>query len=290
MEMSVSFVTFGYQTFLLTIFSGDCNPRLPANNFQVKKAGPNRGKWFYTCQKPLDQKRERCKFFMWAEDAEKREKVAVMNNARTEPRPNINDVDNRYNTESGPADHSLPPPYSSPLGHQELTATVSRKRNANEFDDTDDWPLNAEEEHRAEAEAIEATTPRKAIKTEQFTTPGTHRVLEYGKIGLPTPKTDGHTSHRNLFGTTDDALTRERQADSEFLDLVSPASTPTPVRFRDAEGGRPDGELYKDIALALERNNFHLNDEIASTIKQVCARHDLKGQGIAKGYISHSSL
>jgi hypothetical protein len=207
-----------------------------------------------------------------------------MSNARTEPNFNANAADNRHNVEMGSPNSSHPPLYSSSPGHQALTASnTSPKTLMNEFGDNDDWPMNLEEEHRAEADAIEATTPRKALKTDQFTTPNTHRVSEYNNIALPTPETGGDTLRKTLFGATDDSLTRKRKADNEFLDLVSPATTPTPARFRDTEKGGADGELYKDIALALERKNLRLNDEVTNTIKQVCARHDLKGQGIAKG-------
>jgi hypothetical protein len=208
-----------------------------------------------------------------------------MNNARTEPRSNANIMDSGRNAEPAYAGSCQPPPYSSPLDHQAMTvATTSRKRSPNEFDEDDDWPLNADEEYRAEAEAIKVTTPRKSLKTEQFTTPGRHNALEYGNSSLPTPETGGSsTLHRSLFGAGNDYATRKHNADSDFLNLVSPATTPTPVRFRDVNDGGPDGELYKDITLALEKKNAHLSDEATSTVRQVCARYDLKAQGIAKG-------
>ena len=36
--------------FLNSIWHCDCDPRMPADNFQTKNGGKNHGRWFYTCQ------------------------------------------------------------------------------------------------------------------------------------------------------------------------------------------------------------------------------------------------
>ena len=48
--------------------------------YQVKKVGPNQGKWFYTCQK--DQVSQ-CSFFLFEDRAEAREKEAIFSNQET---------------------------------------------------------------------------------------------------------------------------------------------------------------------------------------------------------------
>jgi len=86
----------------------DCNPRLPAEHFQVKKESPNKGKWFYTCQRgsmnrPKNQdhlhiplsKEQGCKFFLWDEDAKPREEAAVLMGARSEPRALLSQEERR---------------------------------------------------------------------------------------------------------------------------------------------------------------------------------------------------
>lgn len=60
----------------------DCTPRLPAERFKVKKEGPNKDRWFYTCQQ---SDRKRCGFFLWEDDAKPREEAVVLSGRRTEP-------------------------------------------------------------------------------------------------------------------------------------------------------------------------------------------------------------
>ncbi|KAK1824145.1 hypothetical protein LTR12_001446 [Friedmanniomyces endolithicus] len=64
------------------VWQCECNPRLPAEHFKVKKEGKNQGRWFYTCQ---NQEPKRCGFFLWDEDAKPREEAAVLGASRTEP-------------------------------------------------------------------------------------------------------------------------------------------------------------------------------------------------------------
>ncbi|KAI1395499.1 hypothetical protein F4819DRAFT_187976 [Hypoxylon fuscum] len=61
----------------------NCSPRLPAVRLQVRKDTPNKGRAFYTCQKDRDKK-NKCDFFLWAEDAHEREVGAVLTNSRSE--------------------------------------------------------------------------------------------------------------------------------------------------------------------------------------------------------------
>lgn len=90
------------------IWMCDCNPRLPAEHFQVKKESPNKGKWFYTCQRgstnrPKNQehlhiplsKESGCKFFLWDEDAKPREEAAVLMGARSEPKALLSQEEKR---------------------------------------------------------------------------------------------------------------------------------------------------------------------------------------------------
>ncbi|KAI1844285.1 hypothetical protein JX266_009576 [Neoarthrinium moseri] len=67
----------------------NCQPRLPAIQFQVKKKTKNKGRWFYTCQvdktKGKTGEPQNCGFFLWAENARLREEGAVLGNSTTEP-------------------------------------------------------------------------------------------------------------------------------------------------------------------------------------------------------------
>lgn len=50
----------------------------------MKKAGPNKGRWFYTCQRPRDVQ---CRFFLFEDQAQAREKEALLR-----PGPILDDV------------------------------------------------------------------------------------------------------------------------------------------------------------------------------------------------------
>lgn len=54
--------------------TGSCVPPKPGVRYQVKKEGPNLGKWFYRCQNPRETQ---CNFFLFEEDAKEREKSAL---------------------------------------------------------------------------------------------------------------------------------------------------------------------------------------------------------------------
>jgi hypothetical protein len=208
----------------------------------------------------------------------------VINNTRTESRPIANVTENGYHVEGGLSDGLQPPPYSSPSAHhQPFSATAPPKRTVDEFEEDMEWPLTAEGEYKAEREAIDATTPRKAIKTELFTTPTKQRASGYVDHGLPTPDTGGSLLRRNIFAPTEETLGRQRKADSDFLDLVSPATMPTPTKFRDAEGAGLADKLFKDIVHALSENNDCLNTEAAAAVRKVCRQQDRKLEGAIQG-------
>ncbi|KAI5866882.1 hypothetical protein GGS23DRAFT_552540 [Durotheca rogersii] len=69
--------------FLNGVWHCNCIPRLPAVSLQAKKESANKGRSFYTCQKDRNKK-NKCGFFLWAEDARRREMGSLMSNSRTE--------------------------------------------------------------------------------------------------------------------------------------------------------------------------------------------------------------
>ncbi|PWY92709.1 hypothetical protein BO70DRAFT_425380 [Aspergillus heteromorphus CBS 117.55] len=83
----------------------NCAERPPAVRRQTKNHGVHHGRWFYTCQKSGMQQ---CRFFLWASDAEAREKQAVLSNSHTEPTYN-NTFNNTFNTSFASNSSSLAP-------------------------------------------------------------------------------------------------------------------------------------------------------------------------------------
>ncbi|KAK3694270.1 hypothetical protein B0T22DRAFT_66287 [Podospora appendiculata] len=53
----------------------DCDPPMPAVHLQTKKAGANKGRWFFTCQQQCGAQ---CGFFLWEDAAQAREKEALV--------------------------------------------------------------------------------------------------------------------------------------------------------------------------------------------------------------------
>jgi GRF zinc finger len=68
----------------LIIRIGNCEPCLPASHLQVRKDSPNKGRWFYTCQK---LKGVGCSFFLWESAAANREPRTVLSNSTSESAP-----------------------------------------------------------------------------------------------------------------------------------------------------------------------------------------------------------
>jgi hypothetical protein len=140
------------------------------------------------------------------------------------------------------------------------------------------------EERRAQNPG--AAIPSRARVTDVFSTPGKRKFSEIGDAGLATPQTGGHTQNTSgirTFTANYSTGSKRRATDIDFLDLVSPATTPTPSRFRSVEDGTPDDTLFTDIREALTRGNIALSDSVNESLKQVCGRTYLRTQGIMKG-------
>ncbi|CZT00467.1 uncharacterized protein RAG0_08505 [Rhynchosporium agropyri] len=253
----------------------NCSPRLPASNFQVKKDGPNTGRWFYTCQQP---KESSCGFFLWKEDAVGREMTAVMANSRSEP-----------DTVRGMA--RIP---------------TSRIEAENKFtDDNDDfgkWSSSPKEESklaqpiaRAESATPSPETPRKVGRTEGFLTPGSKRKFDEANA-LPTPSSGVRSSAQlNTAREDEDVFKTPNVGSSGTWDghqpfgLRSPSCTPTPGRYREATDA-------SDAPSQIAHNNYDITDEVlgvlkdqnldddtTTNLKKLLIRHAMKISGIAKG-------
>lgn len=182
--------------------------------------------------------------------------------------------------------------------------TDSRNKSAEEDDDDDefgDWSLSPEEERklvqsvaRAESGSPSPETPRKVIKTSQFSTPGSKRKLE--ETMLPTPSTGGrvltgfNTGHREEDPFTTPATNSKETWDGRKpFGLRSPSGTPTPVRYRESTvaSDAPSQILQNsyditDEVLELLKDK-HIDDETTASLKQLLNRHTMKISGIAKG-------
>lgn len=115
-------------------------------------------------------------------------------------------------------------------------------------------------------------TPRKAVKTDAFSTPGKRR---YDEMTLPTPTKDAD----DVFTTPTLGLKGKHLFST--AGLPSPAKTPSPYRFKDIP---PDNsELETEILSSLRDLRVELSHEAIASLKDICNRHTLKIQGVTRG-------
>lgn len=264
----------------LTLYRGNCQPRLPASHLLVRKEGPNKGRWFYTCQEP---KESACRFFLWDDAAHSREMGAVLQNSRSESQPSNISADTTEATAS--IDRT------SVNGHiaasNKWMADLARK----DEEEFGDWPLSPEGELKVAGVIGEASmhssstpeTPRKAIKNAALETPGSKRKRE----GVwPSPQT---STADDVFAIPGMSRSKGGMWDGTGRPgLLSPSATPTPDRYRNANKGSglteessPDYDITEEIMSLLRDQS--LDEATSSKVRQVLNKYALKTLGIAKG-------
>jgi hypothetical protein len=138
---------------------------------------------------------------------------------------------------------------------------------------------------RLGADIVAPVTPR-ANRADHMVTPGKRK---HSEIGLETPQLHRQPQlgvHDSGYGggeTLDRQASKRRAIDSEFLDHISPQSSPTPARYRNAEDTAIENTLFKDISDALTPHGVRLSERANYSIQQVCTRYDRKTQGLVKG-------
>ncbi|KAI9647744.1 hypothetical protein NHQ30_004131 [Ciborinia camelliae] len=273
----------------------NCNPRLPAVRFQVKKEGPNTGRWFYTCQEP---KESGCGFFLWDDKAKGREMSAVLNNTRTEPHT----PDSRTPVTPSKDKRTLE-------GHAMASNKWIRDLRKKEEDEFGEWPLTKEDEEKM-VKTVERTDPGSFPETpgkgmdSGTVTPGSKRKRgeeEKNAASMyPTPATKG-TRDEDIFGTPSPSRRKLRDGmwdGHERSLLFNPSETPSPSRFKDATISAPpkfmaspsksstgdllpNHDITEDIMDLLKDQN--IDEEVDIRLRQLLSRHALKISGIVKG-------
>lgn len=233
----------------------DCNPRLPAERFQVKKEGKNKGRWFYTCQK---HEAERCGFFLWEDDARPRMEAAVFYNSNAEPASAVNKEEgDRLEGKKGKK-RSLP-------WQQDSNVTEDTS-----FDVTDEEEVALSQAANQSKPRTSLETPRKAQKTTPFETPSSKTSKPHPQStlrnGLPTPGTTPHQSK---------VLYPQQQPEPE---------TPTPVRSKDVLTSAPiedtmSDKVFKLLALFDIKIDNHTSNALRGLLESESRRH----QGVVKG-------
>ncbi|KAJ8117251.1 hypothetical protein OPT61_g1506 [Boeremia exigua] len=262
----------------------DCDPRQPANHFEVKKQGPNQGKWFRTCQKQQDDK-SWCRFFLWDSEAHPREAAALADNSRTES------LHTKTPTKR-PA--SPPPPYMTGLEN----SRASRKRDrATSIDREDEYGFAVTKEaFKDELNHVMAAveTPRKAVKTSEIATPSTRRTLPWNKDeshGLQTPQSARAVQvDPSSCSAGKHLLTPSRSVGASHRTTTSSSShcdTPTPSRFKDVGGD----DLTHDVFSLLQDAGVKLDATAGIDLKVLLSKHTKSAEGLKRGReIARSSI
>ncbi|EME49950.1 hypothetical protein DOTSEDRAFT_31087 [Dothistroma septosporum NZE10] len=301
----------------------NCTPRLPAEHFRVKKEGPNKGRWFYTCQQRQPTGARGCDFFLWDEEAKLREESTVLANSRNEPQQEMQDgkpLPQGRGLFSGTSSRQpvCREDSETPSPEPELRpANVSKKRNLrdmimDEGEDGQPWSLSGNEQKElADTAAVSSTleTPQKAQKTGVYATPATSgkkssRTLPWLKEQeVMTPATAKKQTVNDYFISPSTAKVGHKAVSFEVISSPSEEATPLtplpqaqevptpaapltpspPSRHKDALVNPADSASSLTTEVLAELASIKLRPEKLASIRSILSKHDLKTQGVTKG-------
>lgn len=289
------------------IWHCDCQPRLPAEHFRVKKDGKNHGRWFYTCQQ---QEPKRCGFFLWDEDAKSREAAAVMSNRTSEPQQNRNEDQDGWNAGRSAVPgkglfsnaaikqerDTTPTPTPSPSGT--LQSGSKRSLDSTGFDESDDdWGLddgNCDDLLRA-ADSFETPQAHKVQKTGVYATPATAkrspRKLPWLEQTASPPSVNTASEHLvtpsrpPVEAPEANAFTpiAYPELPNSLKTIQSPDSPSPQARFKDALVNPADSASSLTSEVLASLASIYVPPDKLSNLRTILSRHDLRAQGVAKG-------
>ena len=228
----------------------------------------------------------------------------VLNNSRSEPGPTpqtpskpINgngymtpQTENR--TRMGSPEVRTPYTPSKPPITVSRTPQTTRSTASIEDDSAEefyDWPASDDEElskaadqasSQSQTGMLPPETPRKAIKTDSFSTPGKRRFDEMegnGQTAWPTPVS--YKKEDDIFTTPAPAI-----GSGNLFVSPGPPETPTPVRFTDvAPTATADSSLATDILKALRDAQITLPSKVRDEVRDICNKQSLFTHGVIKG-------
>ncbi|CAK1354427.1 hypothetical protein CB0940_01723 [Cercospora beticola] len=277
----------------------DCTPRLPAEQFTVKKQGKNHGRRFYTCQQDQDK---RCGFFMWSDEAQAREAQCVLSNSRNEGH---SDVQEGWNA-GRPRVHFAQTPTQS----ASTASSTGVKRNMqdagfeeDEYDE--DWDLTGAEVEQLAKAADESVlqTPKKPRID------GTSAVTGV----YATPTSEAKRSPRKLPWLQDDPVTPRRGIFDYFKTPQKQTTLPTPgetpaqqQRTKETARNEPTSpspaspspspqktqhEITLTEEVLQEIGSLPIPPDKLATLKSILKKHEARAEGFRKGRdISRSAL
>jgi hypothetical protein len=205
----------------------------------------------------------------------------------TEPRSTANAATSKHDIfhEQPPSStHTIPvlPAYLSQFGSGPSSQVHHRQDNNNDEydDDTEGWSVVDARRLEADAmaeyqQSLPPQAPRTPIKR-------SHSAMnENAAHGLPTPQTGSRL--QPAYGDAGGTSSKRRAAEADFLNFVSPATTPSPLQHRDASDATADDPLFVEIKQILSTHGVHLDPETTKEINVVCSRSTLRHKGVTSG-------
>jgi hypothetical protein len=221
----------------------------------------------YSCQNPDD---ERCGFFLWREDAEKQAAAAMLNtNSRSE-----RSTAHAEGLPENPIEHEkttsddMPPAMSTPEPALFPSAATDQASSSLNTAAEAVYAMSSDDE-RAFGELLQRETPSESSKAAVYTTPVKRKFSTMISQGLATPVTGSR------------AVDTDKDSMRSFLDLVSPDSTPTPLRFRDAMPQSDFSDsLLTDLLNMFQEEHTLLTESSKTRFKDFCVEHSRRTSGL----------
>ncbi|KAL4941141.1 hypothetical protein BDV06DRAFT_195175, partial [Aspergillus oleicola] len=244
----------------------------------------------YTCQKDHQQ---RCKFFLWASDAEAREKLALISNSRTDahgsPSPSNTSTPQTPSSKTASAQQSsntgiglLTPQTGQRDRFGQKSSSAGRSASARArmmAEDTDEFEWDDSMEDEIE-KVFESSQPL--------------RQPEFGLPARKTPRTENTTSPGKRKRSVDDIEGDEGQKGGR--DVLAPMTpggpgttptlTPTPARYKNAVAESPlasSSDLAVQVSRILEGHGVDVPAAAREELKELFSRHEMKTKGILRG-------
>ncbi|KAJ5306445.1 hypothetical protein N7508_005460 [Penicillium antarcticum] len=269
----------------------NCPDRPLAKQFQVKKQSANQGRFFWTCDQPQHLK---CKFFLWASDAEIREQATVLSNSRSEVDP-LTLTPSKPRTPGRFSNGLMTPQTERHFVDNPQRSFISPPKTAkakmiSEASDEFGWNDNSDnnEELTNVLSSSQATEPfitqpsfhpefpSKVARTNLFTSPGERKSSEATNMSP---------------SRTQSALATPFSSRSSRTEQFPPSSveicmTPTPSKYSDilyADSKYDMTDLSKSLLDVLDKHSVVLPSHAQKEMVSLLNQHDLRTKGISKG-------
>jgi hypothetical protein len=237
----------------------------------------------YICPKP---QKERCGFFLWKETADYRARSQQLNNYRNQqpqaPAPGGSKSPDTQGTAkdstsapSGLGPQVNPPTVSfleDPFIDAQTPATDKRLRKRRGSDDAQ-YEMDSDDERAFESLAPEP--PGKSDSHNSFTTPisarSKRKFSTMAAEGLPTPATGPHST------------VNCGSEMNNFLNMITPDSTPTPLRFREVTVESKSQEtLAVAVIQLLQAERVGISESSKVKLKDLLNQYSRKMAGVSR--------